>query len=211
MDNHQKHSLQEHPLSTDWDAIYRRMEAVRTSIEGSRQQSPEEERKILKARAELLAREEKILADEEQIEFIEFLLAYEQYGLESRYVREVYSLKELTPLPCTPPFVLGIINVRGQILPVIDLKKLFDLPQRGLTDLNKVIIVQEGVMELGILADAVTGIRSIPLKELQSSLAVLTGVLAEYLKGVTNERLIVLDVSKILFDHKIVVNEEIEP
>lgn len=50
----------------------------------------------------------------------------------SEYVREIYPLKEFTPIPCTPPFVLGIINVRGQILSVIDIKKFFDLPEKGL-------------------------------------------------------------------------------
>ena len=140
---------------------------------------------------------------------MEFLLAYEKYGIESSYVREVYPMKELTPLPCTPPFILGIINVRGQIISVIDIKKFFDLPDKGLTDLNKVIIVTDGKMEFGILADVIPGVRSVALSELQPSLPTLTGVRAEYLKGVTEERFIILDVEKILSDEKIIVHEEV--
>jgi len=104
---------------------------------GDSRPTPAEKRAILKKRAQVLARAPK-REDEagECLEVVEFLLAYEQYGIESSYIREVYPLKDLTPLPCTPPFVLGIINVRGQILSVIDLKKIFDLPQKGLTELN---------------------------------------------------------------------------
>lgn len=169
-----------------------------------------DKKEILKARARALAQEPKERdTAEEYIEVVEFLLAHETYGIESLYVREVYPLKELTPLPCTPPFVLGIINVRRQILSLIDLKKFFDLPEKGLTDLNKVIIVRTDAMELGILADVILGTRSIPLKEIQPTLPTLTGIRAEYLRGVTKERLIILDAEKILSDRKIVVYEEV--
>ena len=93
---------------------------------------------------------------------LEFSLAYERYALETAFVREVYPLKEFTPLPCTPPFVLGIISVRGQILAVIDLKRFFNLPEKGLSDLNKVIILRRGGLEVGLLADAVSGVQAIP-------------------------------------------------
>ena len=119
-------------------------------------------------------------------------------------------MKELTPLPGTPPFVLGLINVRGQILSVIDIKKFFQLPEKGLTDLNKVIIVHTDKMELGILADAILGVRSIPLQEIQTSLPTLTGIRADFLRGVTKEPLVVLDGEKILSDRKIIVHEEVE-
>ena len=172
--------------------------------------SASEKKTILKERAIALAQEpEDKDTAEEYLEVVEFLLAYEKYGIESGYVSEVYPMKELTPLPCTPPFILGIINVRGQIISVIDIKKFFDLPDKGLTDLNKVIIVTDGKMEFGILADVILGVRSVALGELQPSLPTLTGVRAEYLKGVTEERFIILDVEKILSDEKIIVHEEV--
>ena len=90
-------------------------------------QTSKEKKTILKARAKALALEpEREKRKGEYLEVVEFLLAYETYAIETAYVREVYPLKELTVLPCTPPFVLGIINVRGQILSVIDIKKFFD-------------------------------------------------------------------------------------
>ena len=104
------------------------------------------------------------------MEIVEFLLARERYGIEASYVREVYPLNDLTPVPCVPPFVLGIINVRGQIISVIDIKKFFDLPEKGLGDLNKVIIIESDDMEFGILADEIVGIGKLRQEELQASL-----------------------------------------
>ena len=172
--------------------------------------APEEKRKILKARARQLARGEQEKTIGESVEVVEFLLAHESYGIESCYVREISPLKELTPVPCTPPFVLGIINVRGQIVSVIDMKKFFDLPEKGLTDLNKVIIVHNETMEFGILADSILGVRTIPIEDLQPPLPTLTGIGAEYLAGVTKEPLVVLDMAKILSSKNIVVHQEIE-
>lgn len=166
--------------------------------------------RILKERAKLLAREpKKEEVNAEAIEILEFLLAYERYGIETSFVREVYPLKELTPLPYTPPFVLGITNVRGQIVSIIDVKKFFDLPERGLTDLNKAIILHNDEMEFGILADVINGVRWIAKKEIQPSLPTLTGIRQDYLKGVTAERLVILDAERLLSDNKMVVHEEV--
>jgi purine-binding chemotaxis protein CheW len=130
--------------------------------------------------------------------------------VEQKYVREVHPLRELTALPCTPAFMLGMINVRGQILPVIDVKKFFDLPQAGITDLHMVIIVHTEEMELGILADAVAGVRLVPQSSCQPALPTLTGIRAKYLKGVTDQHVVILDVPSILNDPKTIVNEEVE-
>jgi len=166
---------------------------------------------ILRARARALARPlDDAPSAETMLDVLEFRLAQERYAIETRYVREVYPLKDLTPLPCTPLFVLGIVNVRGRILPVLDLKKFFDLPEQGLTDLHRIILVEGHDLELGLLADATVGVRSIPADGLQPSLPTLTGIRSEYLKGVTAERLVVLDVARILADPKIIVHEEVD-
>jgi purine-binding chemotaxis protein CheW len=172
---------------------------------------PNNARQILRARAQALARTpERALVAGASLEVLEFHLAQERYALEDRWVQEVCPLKELTPLPCTPPFVLGIVNVRGRILPVLDLKKFFDLPEQGLTDLHRIILVRGNDLELGLLADAIVGVRSIPADSLQPSLPTLTGIRGDYLKGVTAERLVVLDLARILADPKIIVHEEVE-
>jgi purine-binding chemotaxis protein CheW len=126
-------------------------------------------------------------------------------------VREVVSLKEPTPLPCTPPFVRGIVNIRGQIVPVINIKKFFDLPESGIVDVHMIIIVHSQGVELGIEADAVTGVRAIALGSIQPSLPTLTGIRAHYLKGITDEHVVILDAPRVLSDPKLIVDEEVQP
>mgnify|MGYP000070613635 CR=1 FL=1 len=188
----------------------RRLKAAPASTEPVWEPHPEKAKQILQARAQALARQS--APDESaaaRIEVVVFLLAYETYAIETVHVREVYPLKDLTPLPCTPPFVAGIINVRGQVLSVVDIKKFFDLPQQGLTDLNKVIILSDGAMEFGILADAIVDVRNIPLEKIQAGLPTLTGIREDYLRGVTVERLVILDGAKLLSDSNIVVHEDV--
>lgn len=169
-----------------------------------------ETREILKLRAVEMAREaEEKKAISPGIQLITFMLANETYGLESAYIREVYPLKEFTSLPGVPHYVLGVINVHGQIIPVIDLKKLFLLPGQGLTELNKVIILQNEQMEFGILADLVHGTHNVEIDEIRKAPHTLNGIGQEYLLGVTKERLIVLNATKLLNDKDIVVNDAV--
>jgi len=170
-----------------------------------------EAERILRARAKALAiPTRQSMPTGEMLELLEFRLASERYALETRHVQDVHPLRDLTPLPCTPAFVLGIVNVRGRILPVLDLKKFFDLPERGLTDLHRIILVRGNDLEFGLLADVIVGVRSVAADSLQPSLPTLTGIRAEYLKGIGEDRLVVLEVDRILADPKIIVHQEVE-
>ena len=194
---------------TDWDTLHRRLAAARTAV--SQGTTPDEERKILRKRAQALARQ----PDHGEgagvvLECLEFLLAYESYAIEIAWVAGTCPLKDITPLPGTPPFVAGIVNVRGRILSVIDLRQFFDLPATGLTDLNKVIIMQDGEMEFGILADGIVGTCSIPLSEVQPPPATLTGIREQYLKGVTGARMAILDGKRLLNDRDLIIDDEME-
>lgn len=191
----------------DWERLRQRLEAARAAV--VREAGPDEEREILRKRARTLALQPAPEAGEGRLDCLEFLLAYETYAIEICWVAETRPLRDLTPLPGTPPFVAGIINVRGRILSVVDIRQFFDLPPKGLTDLNKVIILHDGEMEFGILADEILGTRTIPLAEVQSQLPTLTGIREEYLKGVTRERTAILDGAKLLADGNLVVHEEI--
>ncbi len=168
-----------------------------------------QKKKILKQRADALAIKPEKKEEDESIEIVEFQLAHEKYGIESIFVREVYPLKDLTPVPCTPSFVAGLINVRGEILSVIDIKKFFNLPEEGLTDKSKVIIICNDRIEFGILADEIVGVDLILIRKLQSTIPTLTGIRAKYLKGVTAGQIVVLDAEKILSDKKIIIHEEV--
>ena len=196
----------------DWDVVKRRLAGTAEALRNEFAPPPEKRLQILRARAQKLAEEvPAAIAPGAEIEVLEFVLAQEHYALETARVQEVYPLKDLTPLPGTPRFVLGIANVRGRIMSVIDIKKFFDLPEKGLTDLNKIIILQDGAMEFGVLADSIVGTRWLALADLQPPLPTLTGIRSEYLKGITRQRLVVLDAKKLLTDRSIVVDEEVAP
>jgi purine-binding chemotaxis protein CheW len=191
----------------DWDNLRLRLEASRTAV--NQELATDEVGKILRKRAMELARQTEEDMAGATLDVLEFLLSYETYAIELSWVTEAYPLRDLTPLPGTPPFVLGIINVRGRILSVIDIRGFFDLPQKGLTNLNKVIILHSGEMEFGILADEIVGTRSILLTELQPPLPTLTGIREEYLKGVTRERTALLNGEKLLADKNLIVHDDI--
>lgn len=165
--------------------------------------------KILAERADLLAREPAAPGGGESIELVEFLLGGERYAIALRFVGEVQHLRELTSLPGTPPFLLGLMNMRGRILSVIDLRRFFELPEPEGGELRKVIILRDAYMEFGIVADAMVGVRTIPLRALQPALPTLTGIRGDFLKGVTGERLALLDAGKLLTDRRLVVHDEI--
>jgi len=177
---------------------------------GTSEATAEGKRAILRSRAKSLAQEPEGKEEAEKyLEVLAFLLAHETYAIETRFIREVYPLTELTPLPCTPDYISGIINIRGQILTIIDMKKFFDLPEKGITNLNRVIVVQEEDIALGILADEIIGIRNIPEKGLTPPLPTMTGIHAGYIKGVAGEGLILLDMERFLNDGQLIVHEEV--
>jgi purine-binding chemotaxis protein CheW len=194
-------------VGIDWAAVHRRMQQVKAMMDAAGGIAADKTA-ILKARARALAREPQAAQRTgHAIEVLEFMIAYERYALDSTYVREVHPLKDITQLPGTPAFVAGIVNVRGQIVSVIDLKQFFDLPRTGLTDLNRVIILNDGRMEFGLLVDAVIAVQPLGLDEIQPPPPTLTGVRIEYLHGVTTQRTIVLNAAKMLADPKIICEQ----
>lgn len=191
----------------DWAALHRRL-ALATDALLTNEPPVELRTRILRARARAIAREPVPAAHgEDRFSAVEFVMAYERYALATAYVREVVALREMTPLPGAPAFVAGLVNVRGRVVSVVDLKAFFELPAKGLPDLNRVLIVANERLEFGLLVDAVGGVCELDAAELQPALPTLTGVREEYLRGLTPERLVVLDAERILDDPRIVVRQ----
>jgi purine-binding chemotaxis protein CheW len=163
----------------------------------------------LKERARLLAQEQPRGGGEEKLDILTFQLAWESYGVETRFVREVYPLTDLTPIPCTPAFVLGIINLRGELCPVIELKRLFGLPDTSLTNATCAVILHNRTMEIGILADSILGVQVLKLTELQAPPTIFSGIGASFLRGIAKDRLAILDAANILAYPGIMVNEQV--
>ena len=170
-----------------------------------------ENRIILKKRAQALAKEEEITqSGSRRLDVITFKLGPETYCVESVFVKEVYPVTDYTPLPGVPEHIFGIINVRGRIFPVVDLKKFFNLPPLGLGDLNKIIILENPSMEFGILADQVLGTSKIYENTFEDLPGSISGIGREYIKGITSEKLIILNADRLLNDNNLVVNDKIK-
>jgi purine-binding chemotaxis protein CheW len=163
----------------------------------------------LKERARQVARPETIV-EEGGIEVLAFQLAWETYAVETGFVREILALRALTPVPCTPPFVLGLINLRGELCPVIDLKRLFGLPEQGIVNATSAVVLHDQTMEFGIIADVIVGVQMLAKDAIQPPPATLTGINAAFLRGVTKDRTVVLDAASILSYPGIVVNEQVD-
>jgi purine-binding chemotaxis protein CheW len=166
-------------------------------------------KEVLAERAKEIAgrKDSQNVQEGKSISIIEFLLAPEIYAFEEKFVSEVLFLKEITSIPGTPPFVMGVINLRGRIVSVINLKNLFSLKNRGLTELNKVMILKNEEMEFGIIADSILGNRTIYLNKLSQPPLNLNGIAADYVSGVTPEGLILLNANKLLLSRQILLNK----
>ncbi len=166
--------------------------------------------KILQERAEELAREtESDEAEGELLHLLTFFLSKEEYGVPIEFVEEVHQLEELTPIPCTPDFVLGVINLRGNILSVIDIRGFFNLPAYKITADSKIIVINACGLRVGILADAVQQIKAVQFSQIDLPIATLKGIEQEYVRGITKDMLLVLDVEALMGDDRLIIQEEV--
>jgi purine-binding chemotaxis protein CheW len=143
----------------------------------------------------------------ETLSVVEFLLLPERYAFEGKYISEVLLLKEITSIPGTPPFVMGVINLRGKVVSIINLKSLFNLKEWGLTQLNKVLILKDDTMEFGIVADEISENKSIFLNTLSPPPVTLDNIGVEYISGITPDGLILLSARNLLSSKQIIINQ----
>ncbi|WFD11283.1 chemotaxis protein CheW [Tepidibacter hydrothermalis] len=148
-------------------------------------------------------------------EILEFVISEDdsnqRYAIEIGYVNEVYSIKNVTMLPCTPAFIVGIMNFRGKIISVIDIRNFLGFTMKKVHEdkVKKVIVVNCDEIEVGIAVDGILGCRDIVLSEIQKNVLTITNFNTNYFKGITKERSIVLNIKNIMMDEKIIVNEDV--
>lgn len=160
---------------------------------------PAEKLALLKARAMAMAKvPETTESSALQLEVTEFRFGEETYAFASTSVREVYSPKSIALIPCTPPFILGIINVRGRILPVIDIKPLFGQPSPPRQPSNKIVIIHANGLEVGLLADTIVGVRAISTTAIHPPFPTLAESHNRYIQGITNDGTMILDAALLL-------------
>jgi len=137
---------------------------------------------------------------EQELQLVTFRLANEEYGLPITKVREINRLVPVTKLPQTPSFMEGIINLRGRIIPVIDLRKRFEMPITAHDDDARIIIVDISGQIVGVTVDAVTEVIRLNTGNIEPSPATVA-VNSQYIEGVgkIDDRLIILlNIDKVL-------------
>ncbi len=162
---------------------------------------------ILASRARQLAQKRESVEPADIISLVQFGLFPELYAVDVKYVREVLTLSELTPIPGTPPFIMGVIGFRGKITCMLNLKILFGLKEKGLTEFNKVIILSNDKQEFGIVADKIIGLTQIPAGDIKEPPLTLTGIGAEFVSGTTTSGIILLSAEKMLKSEKLIINQ----
>jgi purine-binding chemotaxis protein CheW len=134
-------------------------------------------------------------ASHELTQLVSFHLDNEEYGVEVLKVREIIRMVNITHMPNTPPYVEGIINLRGKVIPIISMRKRFGLMDMESNNLSRVIIMDIGGELLGFTVDAVSEVIRVSANEIQPAPTVASGGIGqEYIEGVINhaDKLLVL-------------------
>lgn len=192
-----------------WDEIRHRLSGIESRLVTEFAPDPEEVRNRLRQRARELARPVPQVETGATLDLQVFELSQEIYAIETRYVDEVVQLKMMAPIPCTPDYILGLINVRGRMVSVLDIRCFFGLPFKGLSDLNSVVVIADDQMEFGLLTDRIQNPVVLPESRVLPPPANLQGIRADYLLGVTADQWTLLDGQKLLADPRLVVEERI--
>ncbi|MBN2795360.1 MAG: chemotaxis protein CheW [Clostridia bacterium] len=134
-------------------------------------------------------------------QFVVFKLGEEKYGVDILNVSTISEYLEITRVPDAPKYVQGMINLRGDIIPVINLKKRFNIPETNVSDETRIIIYSIDGVAIGFLVDEASQVIRVDEKDIEPTPAILRGADREYISGVgkyNGQIIILLDFSKIL-------------
>jgi purine-binding chemotaxis protein CheW len=144
--------------------------------------------------------------DTQRGKFLTFILGGESYGIEIKYVTEIIGIQAITEVPELPDYIKGIINLRGKIIPVMDVRLRFRKPYREYNDRTCVIVVDMLEISIGLIVDSVSEVLSIPEEEIVPPPEMGGALSNRYIKGigkVGNEVKLILDCNKLLNDEEV--------
>jgi purine-binding chemotaxis protein CheW len=149
---------------------------------------------------------EKIAVAEKQL--VVFEIGSESYAVDINMVREIIQLQPITRVPGTPPSVEGVINLRGSVIPIVDLRKRFQLSKIERDKDTRIVVVTCKGAEVGVIVDSVAQVLRIPVDSIESANSVFTDEHLEHLLGIvklTNRLVILLDMDQVLTHEEITV------
>jgi purine-binding chemotaxis protein CheW len=131
---------------------------------------------------------------EDLLNVMGFRLGNEEYAIDIMHIKEITIPSQLTPVPRAPHYILGILSLRGNIIPVFDAKQRIGLPEGKDMSRARILVIRHGDEQVGILVDAITGAAQLPTSSIEPPPPVLKGVEAEYISGVgrDGDRMIII-------------------
>jgi len=148
----------------------------------------------------------------EETQLVTFRLGNEIYGINISTVREIIKIVDIANVPKAPHFVSGLINLRGIIIPVVDLRKMFDIKPFGNSVDNRIIVVDANERSIGILVDNVSEVRNLNSAEVEPVPNIVSGIDNKYIDGVgkiDDQILILLRLDKVLCTENLMVTETV--
>jgi purine-binding chemotaxis protein CheW len=142
---------------------------------------------------------------DQEIQWVTFRLDKEVYGIEVMQVQEVLRVTEITPVPGAPDYILGIINLRGNVVTVLDTRKRFGLPPKEIEDPSRIVIIESADQVVGMLVDSVAEVVYLRYSEIESSPNVGNEESSRFIQGVHSRNdslLILVDVNKLLTENE---------
>ncbi len=140
-------------------------------------------------------------SNEPVIQWVTFRLENEKYGIKVMQVQEVLRVTDIAPVPGAPDYVLGIINLRGNVVTVLDTRMRFGLPEQETDDNTRIVIIEAENQVVGILVDSVAEVVDLQSSDIETAPNVGNDESSKYIQGVSsleNELLILVDVNKLL-------------
>lgn len=148
-----------------------------------------------------------------ETQFVVFLLDGEEFGISIMEVKEIIRMTNITRLPKTPKFIEGVINLRGEVLPVVNLRKRFDVTESSMTDSTRIVIVEIEGEQVGLIVDSVSEVLRLSLEQIEPPPQNVVGMKTEFIQGVgkVGERLLViLKIEKLLNTDELVSLSELK-
>lgn len=177
----------------DWDALRAELQWDDSDYEAH----VERDRLVRRAQQYAAAQTDEYV-DAETLSVLVFDLGGERYGIDVMLVRGLRDLPHLTPVPGSPRFYTGVVNLRGQIVTVMDLRPFFDMTVNDAQSPAELVVVKSGRLELALLAHHIHGVKAIPQADIAS-----TGEI-RYTRGVTADRLVLLDIAAMFEDERLI-------
>ena len=168
-----------------------------------------DERQILLSRAREMSHPaiQETEMDGDILQVITFYLMGDAYAIAVDHIRLIQPLRRLTRVPFVPPYIVGVTNLRGNILSLVDIRRFFGITENELEDFMHIIVVGNDHLEMGFLANRLGEIRMLPKEHFTTPPATINGIDAEYIEGVSADGLILLKLDVILNDPRMIIDE----